>query len=67
MNKLLLGVVLLGLLGCGELEDHPDGRPAGVSEICIKGVKYYHSYRRLAPAFGRDSKVILCEEKTYEP
>ncbi len=67
MKKSILGVVLLGLLGCGKLEDPSDWRPAGVSEICIKGVKYYHSARRLAPAFGRDSKVILCEEKTYEP
>ena len=64
MKKLLLCVAVLGLLGCSP---HPDGRPAVVDEICIKGVKYYKSTNRLAPAFGRDSKVILCEEKTYEP
>jgi hypothetical protein len=64
MKKLILGVVLLGLLGC---DVQSDGKPAGIQEICIKGVKYYRGLKTLTPAFGRDSKVILCQEKTYEP
>jgi hypothetical protein len=59
MKKLLLCVAVLGLLGCSP---HPDGKPSSVSEVCIKGVKYYKSLYKLAPAFGRDSKVILCEK-----
>jgi hypothetical protein len=66
MKKLLLSVVLLGLLGCGE-PSHRDIPKAEVSTLCIGGVIYYRLPKRLAPAFGRDSKVILCEEKTYEP
>ncbi len=66
MKKILLGVVLLGLLGCKEptQRDIPKAR---LSTYCIEGVAYYHLSNGLVPAFGRDSKVILCEEKTYEP
>jgi hypothetical protein len=66
MKKLLLSVVLLGLLGCGE-PSHRDIPKAEVSTYCIEGVTYYYLSNGLVPAFGRDSKVILCEEKTYEP
>lgn len=58
MNKLIAiacTVVVLG--GCSK----PDGRPAFVEEICIKGVVYYSSGYQLAPAFKPDGTLYTCE------
>ena len=29
--------------------------------VCIKGVKYWWEYHRMAPAYSQDGTLILCE------
>lgn len=58
MNKLLAIICAAFVLGgCSK----PDGRPAFVEEICIKGVVYYSSGYHLAPAFKQDGTLYTCD------
>lgn len=57
MKKILIMSILL-LVGC---TSQPDGKPFSVDEICIKGVVYYNSGYKLAPAFKPNGTLYTCE------
>lgn len=66
MKKIVLLLTVLVLFGCENESEHIEGvySHGGASPTrCIKGVVYYTFTSQMAPAFGTDSKVILCEEK----
>jgi hypothetical protein len=65
MKKILIILVALMLFACENESEHIEGiySYGGESTICLKGVVYYTFNNRMAPAFGRDSKVILCDQK----
>lgn len=68
MKKILIILVALILSACETESEHIDGMTSRGSSptVCINGVVYYTFGYQFAPAFGRDSKVILCEEKEVD-
>jgi len=63
----LIIFVSISMIGCVyETQDpkNPDYviTPMILNKRCLDGVTYYSYSNRLAPAFGKDSKVILCNE-----
>ena len=66
MKRLLIIIVALLLFACENESEHLEGiysYGAGSPTECLNGVVYYTFAKRMAPAFGTDSKVILCDEK----
>lgn len=69
MKKILIILVALMLFACENESEHIEGiysYGGGEPTVCLKGVVYYSFGRKMSPAFGTDSKVILCEEKETE-
>lgn len=66
MKKILIILVALMLSACENESEHIEGiysRGGGSPTKCFNGVVYYISGYQMAPAFGTDSKVILCNQK----
>ena len=64
MKKILLVLAVLVLFGCERESEHIEGissRGGSSPTVCLNGVVYYNFGRQMAPAFGTDSKVILCD------
>lgn len=66
MKKILIILIALMLFACEKESVHIKGMYSyggGSPTRCLNGVVYYTFGYQFAPAFGTDSKVILCEEK----
>lgn len=66
MKTIMIISIALMLSACENESEHIKGiysyGGAGPT-VCLNGVVYYDFGRQMAPAFGTDSKVILCEDK----
>ena len=66
MKSIFIILVALTLSACENESEHIKGvysYGGGKPTLCLNGVVYYNFSHMMAPAFGTDSKVILCEEK----
>jgi hypothetical protein len=52
--------VALSALLCAGCVPKPEGSELSVREACIKGVTYYYTGYRLAPAFKPDGTLFVC-------
>ena len=69
MKKILIILVALMLSACENESEHIKGiySYGGASPTrCLNGVVYYVSGYQMAPAFGTDSKVIICDQKEVD-
>ena len=66
LKTILIVMIALLLFGCENESEHIEGiySYGGASPTrCLNGVVYYQFANQMAPAFGTDSKVILCDQK----
>ena len=64
MKRIMIIMVALMLFACENESEHVKGiysYGGGNPTVCLNGVVYYTFNNRMAPAFGTDSKVILCD------
>lgn len=59
--KIFLLIILICLMGCGNLKRWASGITGDPSEYCYKGVKYLQFPSGATVAFDQDGKVSKCQ------
>lgn len=59
MNKILVVLATLSLVGCGWV-DRVTATATGYSTVCVEGVKYIQFTSGASVAYSKDGKVQVC-------